>query len=192
MKGDESAKAPESSATSAKEERGKAGLLGGTIDSKAPLSLVGLGLGATQRAKDLVLLGLEYEKQLSLQAFIEVEISRLDAESAALAEKIANLDELLGTHVGGRGRPRKGWLTIDVKRAGAVLSADDLYRSKKGESFSRQIDAINFAIKIESRLFELGHLEERLFDPMTTIKRFQDSVSAGLQKIPEHSNRFLK
>lgn len=153
---------------------------------------MGLGLGATQRAKDLVLLGLECEKQLSLQAFIEGEISRVDAESAALAKKIANLDELLGTNVGGRGRPRKGWLTMDVKRAGAVLSADDLYRSKKGASFSRQIDAINFAIKIESRLFELGHLEERLFDPMTTIKRFQDSVSEGLQKIPEHSNRFLK
>ena len=153
MKGDESAKAPDSSATSANEERGKASLLGGTIDSKDPLAFVGLGLGATQRAKDLVLLGLEYEKQLSLQAFIEGEISRLDAESAALAKKIANLDELLGTHVGGRGRPRKGWLTMDVKRAGAVLSADDLYRSKKGESFSRQIDAFNFAIKIESRLF---------------------------------------
>ena len=79
-----------------------------------------------------------------------------------------------------------------VKRAGAVLGADDLYRDKKGESFSKQIDAINFAIEIEKVLYEHGHLEERLFDPMTTIKRFQYSVSAGLQELPEHSDRFLK
>ena len=111
---------------------------------------------------------------------------------AALAEKIADLNELLGARTGGRGRPSKGWLTIDVKRANAVLGADDLYREKRGKSFSRHIDAINFAIKIEKALFENGHLEERLFDPMTSTKRFQDSVSAGLQKLLEHGNRFLK
>ena len=192
MKRDKSVKAPASAVTSPKQKRAMAGLLGGTIDSEDPLAFVGLGLGATQRAKDLVLLGLEYEKQLSLQAFIEGEITRLDAESAALAKQIADLDELLGAHSSGRGRPRKGWLTIDVKRAGAVLGADDLRRDKVGDGFARQIDAINFAIKIESSLFELGHLEERLFDPMTTIKRFQDSVSNGLKKIPEHRDRFLK
>lgn len=192
MKRDKSVKAPASAVTSPKQKRAMAGLLGGTIDSEDPLAFVGLGLGATQRAKDLVLLGLEYEKQLSLQAFIEGEITRLDAESAALAKQIADLDELLGAHSSGRGRPRKGWLTIDVKRAGAVLGADDLRRDKVGDGFARQIDAINFAIKIESSLFELGHLEERLFDPMTTIKRFQDSVSNGLKKLPEHRDRFLK
>ena len=109
-----------------------------------------------------------------------------------MAEKIADLDELIGAQTGGRGRPSKGWLTIDVKRAAAVLSVDDIYRNKKGKSFSRQIDAINSAIKIEKVLFERGLLEDRLFDPMTTIKRFQDSVSAGLQELPEHSGRFLK
>ena len=192
MKNDKSDKNPATSATSATQETALTGLLGGSIDTNDPLAFVGLGVGATQRAKDLVLLGLEYEKQLSLQAFIESEITRLDADSAVLAEKIADLDELLGARASGRGRPRKGWLTMDVKRAGAVLGADDLYRDKKGESFSRQIDAINFAIEIEKVLFEHGHLEERLFDPMTTIKRFQDSVSAGLQELPEHSDRFLK
>ena len=192
MKSDKSDKTPATSATSATQDAGLIGLLGGPIDPNDPLAFVGLGIGATQRAKDLVLLGLEYEKQLSLQAFIEGEITRLDAESGVLAKKRADLDELLGARASGRGRPRKGRLTIDVKRAGAVLGADDLYRDKKGESLSRQIDAINFAIEIEKVLFEHGHLEERLFDPMTTIKRFQDSVSTGLQEFPEHSDRFLK
>jgi len=192
MKNDKSDKHPATSATSATQEAGLTSLLGFPIDPDDPIAFVGLGLGATQRARDLVLKGLEFERQEEFKAFIESEISRLDAECAALAEKRADLDEFLGARTGGRGRPRKGWLTIDVKRANAVLGADDLYRDKRGKSFSRQIDAINFAIEIEKVLFENGHLEERLFDPMTSNKRFQDSVSAGLQKLPEHSNRFLK
>ena len=94
MKSDKSDKVPATSATSATQEAGLTGLLGGSIDPNDPLAFVGLGVGATQRAKDLVLLGLEYEKQLSLQALIEGEITRLDADSAVLAEKIADLDEL--------------------------------------------------------------------------------------------------
>ena len=189
MKNDKSDKDAATSATSATPEEALTSLLGVPIDPDDPLAFVGLGLGATQRARDLVLKGLEFECQ---EEFIESEISRLDAECAALAEKIADLNELLGARTGGRGRPSKGWLTIDVKRAAAVLSVDDIYRNKKGKSFSRQIDAINSAIKIEKVLFERGLLEDRLFDPMTTIKRFQDSVSAGLQELPEHSGRFLK
>ena len=189
MKNDKSDKDAATSATSATQEEALTSLLGVPIDPDDPLAFVGLGLGATQRARDLVLKGLEFECQ---EEFIESEISRLDAECAALAEKIADLNELLGARTGGRGRPSKGWLTIDVKRANAVLGADDLYREKRGKSFSRHIDAINFAIKIEKALFENGHLEERLFDPMTSTKRFQDSVSAGLQKLLEHGNRFLK
>jgi hypothetical protein len=192
LKNDKSDKHAATSATSATQEAGLTSLLGVTMDPDDPLAFVGLGLGATQRARDLVLKGLEFERQEELKAFIESEISRLDAECAALAEKRADLDELLGAQTGGRGRPSKGWLTIDVKRAAAVLSVDDIYRNKKGKSFSRQIDAINSAIKIEKVLFERGLLEERLFDPMTSTKRFQDSVSAGLQELPEHSGRFLK
>lgn len=192
MKNDKSDKHAATSATSATQEAGLTSLLGVPIEPDNNLAFVGLGLGATQRARDLVLKGLEFEQQLELQTFVESEISRLDAEIAAVAEKIADLDELLGAQTGGRGRPSKGWLTIDVKRAAAVLSVDDIYRNKKGKSFSRQIDAINSAIKIEKVLFERGLLEDRLFDPMTTIKRFQDSVSAGLQELPEHSGRFLK
>tara|TARA_R110001632_G_C11362064_1_gene419490 strand:- start:7069 stop:7647 length:579 start_codon:yes stop_codon:yes gene_type:complete len=192
LKNDKSDKHAATSATSATQEAGLTSLLGVPIEPDDPLAFVGLGLGATQRARDLVLKGLEFEQQLELQKFIESEISRLDAEIAAVAEPRADLDELLGARTSGRGRPSKGWLTIDVKRAGAVLGADDLYRDKRGKSFSRQIDAINFAIEIEKVLFENGHLKARLFDPMTTTKRFQDSVSAGLQELPEHSGRFLK
>jgi hypothetical protein len=192
MKNDKSDKAAATSATSATQEEGLTSLLGGSIDPNDPLAFVGLGVGATQRAKDLVLLGLKYERQLLVQAFIENEISKLDAEIAALAEKKADLDEFLGARTGALGRPRKGWLTIDVKRAGAVLGVDDLYRNKLGKSFSRQIDAINFAMDVEKVLFKNGHLEERLFDPMTTTKRFQDSVSRGLQEFPEYRDRFLK
>ena len=192
MKSDKSDKTPATSATSATQDAGLTGLLGGPIDPNDPLAFVGLGVGATQRAKDLVLLGLEYEKQLSLQAFIEGEITRLDANSAFLGEKIADLDELLGARVSGRGRPRKGRLTIDVKRAGAVLGADDLYCDKFGKSFSRQLDAINFATEIEKILFQNGHLEDRLFASTITTKRFQDSVSRGLQEFPEYRDRFLK
>jgi len=51
MKSDKSDKTPATSATSATND---------------PLALVGLGIGASQRAKDLALKGLEYEKRQNL------------------------------------------------------------------------------------------------------------------------------
>ena len=192
MKNDKSNKDAATSAISATQEGALTSLLGGPIDPNDPLALIGLGLGATERAKELVLKGLEYEQQQALQAFLQAELSRLDAEIAELNGRRADLDKLVGRRTGGRGRPPKGWFNIDVKRASATLAADDFHYEKKGEHFSSQIDAIHFAIEIERILFTHGQIEDRLFDPMTSIKTFQDSVSAGLQKLPEHHDRFLK
>ena len=72
MKNDKSDKTP---ATSATQETALTGLLGGSIDTNDPLALVGLGVGTTQRAKDLALKGLEFERQEALTAFIENELA---------------------------------------------------------------------------------------------------------------------
>ena len=192
MKNDKSDKGAATSATSATPEEALTSLLGVPIDPDDSLAFVGLGLGATDRAKELVLKGLEYEQRQELHAFLQAELSRLDAEMAELDGRRADLDRLVGGRTSGRGRPSKGWFNIDVKRASAILAADDFYYEKKGEHFSSQIDAIHFAIEIEKILFTHGQIEDRLFDPMTSIKTFQDSVSAGLQKLPEPRDRFLK
>ena len=192
MKNDKSNKDAATCATSATQEEELTSLLGVAIDPDDPLAFVGLGLGATERAKELVLKGLELEQQQELQSLVQAELSRLDAEMAELNGRRADLDKLVGGRTNGRGRPSKGWFNIDVKRASATLAADDFHYEKKGEHFSSQIDAIHLAIKIEKILFIHGQIEDRLFDPMTSIKTFQDSVSAGLQKLPEHRDRFLK
>ena len=192
MKNDKSDKDAATFATSATQEGELTSLLGVPIDPDDPLAFVGLGLGATERAKELVLKGLEYEQRQELHAFLQAELSRLDAEMAELDGRRADLDRLVGGPTSGRGRPSKGWFNIDVKRASATLAADDFHYEKKGEHFSSQIDAIHLAIEIERILFTHGQIEDRLFDPMTSIKTFQDSVSAGLQKLPEHRDRFLK
>ena len=78
------------SATSATQGEGLTSLLGGSIGPNDPLAFVGLGVGATQRAKDLVLKGLEVERQEALKAFLENEDTKLAAEEAALAAKMAD------------------------------------------------------------------------------------------------------
>jgi hypothetical protein len=70
MKGKRSSTAPISSTTFNGKEAGLTGLLGGTIDPNDPLAFVGLGVGATQRAKDLVLKGIEFELQQELTAVV--------------------------------------------------------------------------------------------------------------------------
>lgn len=189
MKNDKSDKTPATSATSATQETGLTGLLGGSIDTNDPLALVGLGVGATQRAKDLVLLGLEYEKQLLLKGFCESEITRLDADSAVLAEKIAELDEFLGAGASGRGRPRKGWLTLDVKRAAAVIDAADWYFQRFQTKVETQERAIEIAQKIDKILVETGIREEGLF--LAAIPAIRNSVSKGLKELPEEKGRFI-
>lgn len=137
------------------------GLLGGELDLFA---VVGLGLGASDRAKVLVLKGLE-----------------------------AELRELICQPKPFRGRPRKDTSNIDVERAAAVLSADKFLRDKFGRGARTQKEAIEVAIQIDRILCEGGARNQRLFDDnMVAFKRFQDSVSVGLRGIGEDGERFLK
>lgn len=190
MKSDETGKAPTSSATSAKEERGKAGLLGGTIDSKDPLAFVGLGLGATQRAKDLILKGLEFERQEELKAFMKDEIAKLAAEEVALNEELKRLDKLLGSKSGTKGRPTKGWLTIDIERAAAVIDAADLYFERFNRKISSQEKAIDIAIQIDAILVKHGNRNKRLF--WVAMPAIRNSVSKGLKAFPEEKDSFIE
>ena len=102
MKNDKSDKDAATSATSATPKEALTSRLGVPIDPDDPLAFVGLGLGATDRAKELVLKGLEFERQEELKSFIESEISRLSADGAALAEKQADLEEFFGARTSGR------------------------------------------------------------------------------------------
>jgi hypothetical protein len=137
------------------------GLLGGELDLFAA---VGLGLGASDRARVLVLKGLA-----------------------------AELDELICQMKPTRGRPRKDTWNIDVERAAAVLSADKLLREKFDRGARTQKEAIEIAMEIDRILFEGGARDRRLFDgKMVVFKRFQDSVSKGLRGIGEDGERFLK
>ena len=84
MKNEKSDKIPSTSATSATHDAGLTGLLGGSIDPNDPSALVGLGVGVTPRAKDLVPKGLEFERQEELTAFIENELAKLAADETAI------------------------------------------------------------------------------------------------------------
>jgi hypothetical protein len=79
MKSDKSNKNPSTFATSATHDAGLTGLFGGSIDPNDPFALVGLGVGATQRAKDLVLKGLEVEHQEELTAFLKIGVSQISS-----------------------------------------------------------------------------------------------------------------
>ena len=135
------------------------GLLGGELDL---FGIIGLGLGASDRAKELVLKGL----------------------LAELAERIRQLKPT-------RGRPRKGTLNIDLERAAAVLGADKFLRDTRGRSARTQKEAIEIAIQIDQILFDERVRDKRLFGNAET-KTFQDSVSKGLRDIGEDGKRFLK
>ena len=165
MKNDKSDKAAATSATSATQGEGLTSLLGGSIDPNDPLAFVGLGVGATQRAKDLVLKGLEVERQEALKAFLENEDTKLAAEEAALAAKMADfatkmedLDKFYGSRTGGKGRPTKGWLTIDVERAAAVIDAADFYFQGSDKKISSQEKAIEIAVQIDAIKIGRAHV----------------------------------
>jgi hypothetical protein len=137
------------------------GLLGGEL---AIFVILGLGLGASARTKELVLKGLLAE-QMSL---FEARAKR------------------------GRGRPRKEVPNIDRERAAAVLGADDLWRDKKGEGAPTQKAAIELAIQIDAILVKAGARNTPLFGgEMTTFARLQTSVSKGLRELGE-AERFSK
>jgi hypothetical protein len=209
MKNDKSDKAAATSATSATQGEGLTSLLGGSIDPNDPLAFVGLGVGATQRAKDLVLKGLEVERQEALKAFLENEDTKLAAEEAALAAKMADLeadfatkmadfatkmadlDKFYGSRTGGKGRPTKGWLTIDVERAAAVIDAADFYFQGSDKKISSQEKAIEIAVQIDAILVKSGDRERSLF-LHTDIRGIRNSVSKGLKEFPDEKDRFIK
>jgi hypothetical protein len=139
------------------------GLLGGELDFFA---VVGLGFGASDRAKELVLKGL-------------------------VAELVAELDEQIRQLKPKRGRPRKGTFNIDLERAAAVLAADDFLRDKDGRGARTQKEAIEIATQIDRLRFKLGLQDKRLFG-VVSDGRYQDSVSKGLGDIGEDGKRFLK
>ena len=198
MKNEKSDKAAATSATSATQGEGLTSLLGGSIDPNDPLAFVGLGVGATQRAKDLVLKGLEVERQEALKAFLENEDTKLAAEEAALAAKMADfatkmadLDKFYGSRTGGKGRPTKGWLTIDVERAAAVIDAADFYFQGSDKKISSQEKAIEIAVQIDAILVKSGDRERSLF-LHTDIRGIRNSVSKGLKEFPDEKDRFIK
>jgi hypothetical protein len=140
------------------------GLLGGELDF---WGMIGLGLGASPRAKELILKGVlyEYDEQLKM-----------------LADNLKR----------GKGRPRKPYLNIDIERAAAVLGADDLCRDKFGYGAPTIKDAIQVAKWIDEILCKAEPGRKPLFGTMTEFKTWQDSVSKGLRELGEDGKRFLK
>ena len=202
MKNEKSDKTPATSATSATQDAGLTGLLGGSIDPKDPLALVGLGVGATQRAKDLVLKGLEVERQEELAALteaerreeitalIENELAKLAADETALNERLKSLDKLLGSKSGGKGRPTKGWLTLDVERAAAIIDVASMYFERFNRKISSQEKAIDMAMQIDAILVKHGNRSNRLF--LVAMPAIRNSVSNGLKEFPEEKDRFIE
>jgi hypothetical protein len=190
MKNEKSNKTPATSATSATQEAGLTGLLGGSIDPNDPLALVGLGVGATQRAKDLVLKGLEVERQEELTAFLENKLAKLAAEETALNESATSLDKFLALKSGTKGRPTKGWLTIDVERAAVVIDAASMYFERFNKKIASQEKAIDMALQIDAILVESGDRNKRLF--RVAMPAIRNSVSKGLKEFPEEKDRFIE
>ena len=190
MKNDKSDKNPATSATSATQETALTGLLGGSIDTNDPLALVGLGVGATQRAKDLVLKSLEFERQEELNAFIENELAKLAADETALNERLKSLDKLLGSKSGGKGRPTKGWLTLDVERAAAIIDAASMFFERFNRKISSQEKAIDMAMQIDAILVKHGSRNKKLF--RAGMSAIRNSVSKGLKEFPEEKDHFIE
>lgn len=128
--------------------------------------LMGVGFGASPEAKRFMLLGY-YSEQIRI-----------------LDQKLAQMKQ-------GKGRPKAN-ITIDIKRAAAVLGADDLYRDTTGSGALTQKAAIDLAAQIDKILCDNGKRGKPLFGQMTTMKRWQDSVSKGLRELGIEGERFLK
>lgn len=187
MKSDKSGKGP---ATSATQETGLTGLLDGTIAPNDPLALVGLGVGATQRAKNLVLKGLEVERQQELNAFVENKLAKLAADQTALNERRKSLDKLLGSKSGAKGRPTKGWFTLDVERAAAIIDAASWYFQRFGKKIDTQERAIEIALQFDEIFVDIGVRNKRLFP--VGMPAIRNSVSIGLKEFPEEKERFIE
>jgi len=79
MKNNKSNETPATFANSATQKAGLTSLLGGSIDPNDPLALMGLGVGAARRAKDLVLKGFEVERQEEFTAFIQTGVNQISS-----------------------------------------------------------------------------------------------------------------
>ena len=79
MKNNKSNETPATFANYATQKAGLTSLLGGSIDPNDPLALMGLGVGAARRAKDLVLKGLEVERQEEFTAFIQTGVNQISS-----------------------------------------------------------------------------------------------------------------
>lgn len=152
---------PATTATKEVESGKLMGLLGKELDF---FDLIGLGFGASERAKKLVLLGFLSECQ-----------SELEEERRKLKKP--------------RGRPPKDFPETDVQRATAVLGAADLWRDRLGEDPPTQKAAIQMAIQIDEILLNAKARDDRLFG--VSFRRLQTSVSNGL-KVLGKEGRFSK
>ena len=143
--------------------------IGDPLDSERDLfAKIGLGLGASLRAKELVLKGLlaeVYEQHLA------------DAADAAEEKQ-------------GRGRPKKE-IFVDVERAAAALAADDFWRDKTGKGLLSQKDAPQLAKDIEKILIESGRLRSGPFTKPPADGTLATSVSKGIDILGERG-RFSK
>ena len=140
------------------------GLLGGELDL---FGQIGLGMGASNRAKELVLKGLLYE---------------LIQEQHSLPNTVTRK----------KGRPKSNLPNKDVRRAAALLGADDLLRERRGKGAPTQKAALEMAQQIDKILCENDQNRVSLFGNTTEFKTFQDSVSKGLRELGKDGERFLK
>ena len=138
------------------------GLLGGELDFWGK---IGLGMGASPRARELIVKGMLFEKYHE----IERKLSELKRKP---------------------GRPKE-FISIDVRRASAVLGAAELALERNPEIALTQKAAIEIAQQIDKILVEAGERESALFDDMTTFARIQTSVSRGLSELDE-TGKFSK
>jgi hypothetical protein len=136
------------------------------LNDSDPLAGMGLGLGASPEAKRLLLIGLFTERLTD----IEKQLAKLKPE---------------------RGRP-KSETSIDVKRAAAVLGANDLWRETTGRDAPTQKAAIELAVEIDVLLCGRDESRKPIFGNMTSMKRWQDSVSNGLREMGDAGAVFIK
>jgi hypothetical protein len=136
------------------------------LDDSDPLAGIGLGLGATPEAQRLVMLGL-------------------------LSEREAELDRRLAELKRGKGRPREP-ISIDEKRAEAVLGAAKFAKERCGQTGITQIEAINIAGQIDKILCSVGVRDKRLFSNYSSSATIQNSVSKGLRLLQVDLKEFMK
>lgn len=135
------------------------GLLAGKDDPDLDIfGLIGLGVGASQRAKDLVIKGL-------------------------IAEELELINKELEKFKKGRGAPTKAF-SINEIRAHKVLGARNMLQ-KTGEQIISQKILLDVARQVENILIQYGSVleKDRVFPKFANERTMQNSVSKGLKKL---------